>query len=669
MTTPAIKDQTLVTQSTFTQGLATKEPSISVSTASQYFRGDKSWRDFAGDVRAAVLTGLSTASSAAISATDSVLGAFGKLQKQITDLTTTVGGKESSIAAGTTAQYFRGDKTWQTLNKSVVGLSSVDNTSDTNKPISTATATALSNKIESSEKGAANGVATLGSDSKIPAAQLPSYVDDVIEVATKAALPAIGESGKIYLVLADESRNSATEQYRWSGSIFSRIPTSPGSTDEVTEGTTRLYFTESRVRATILSGLSLASSAVITVSDSVLSALGKLQKQVSDIATSVSGKEGTIAAGTNTQYYRGDKTWQDIAGAVRGTILTGLSTATISVVLSTDSLLNAIGKLQAQITDLTSTVSGKESSIASGATTQYFRGDKSWRDFATDVRGTILTGLSTTVNAAVLTTDSILTAIGKLQKQVSDTTASLAFKEPALAPSTTDKYYRGDKSWQDFASTVRIVTLTGLSTADVSAVTNLDNVLSGIGKLQAQFSNLGISKPGTSGSLDVSGIAGGYAGINFTASGGSLRDTGAVHSFWRPATGDLWTCDNNGLFLAKGDVGSSSDETLKTNWRNFSPDFIKQLANIKHGIYDRIDIDATQVGVSAQSILKEAPDLHHTVHEGPDGKLTVAYANAALVSAVKLAADAVRKDELIAQQAELIRRLTERVDALENKSA
>lgn len=50
--------------------------------------------------------------------------------------------KEPSITAGTTAQYFRGDKTFQNLDKTVVGLSNVDNTSDNNKPVSTAQAAA-----------------------------------------------------------------------------------------------------------------------------------------------------------------------------------------------------------------------------------------------------------------------------------------------------------------------------------------------------------------------------------------------------------------------------------------------------------------------------------------------------------------------------------------------
>lgn len=59
--------------------------------------------------------------------------------------------KENTITAGTTAQYFRGDKTWQTLDKSAVGLSNVDNTTDLLKPISTATQTALNLKANSSD--------------------------------------------------------------------------------------------------------------------------------------------------------------------------------------------------------------------------------------------------------------------------------------------------------------------------------------------------------------------------------------------------------------------------------------------------------------------------------------------------------------------------------------
>jgi hypothetical protein len=51
--------------------------------------------------------------------------------------------KENTITATTSADYYRGDKTFATLNKTAVGLGTVDNTSDANKPVSTATQTAL----------------------------------------------------------------------------------------------------------------------------------------------------------------------------------------------------------------------------------------------------------------------------------------------------------------------------------------------------------------------------------------------------------------------------------------------------------------------------------------------------------------------------------------------
>lgn len=60
--------------------------------------------------------------------------------------------KEPSISAGTASQYYRGDKTWQTLDKNAVALANVDNTSDATKPLSSAAQTALNAKQSTSEK-------------------------------------------------------------------------------------------------------------------------------------------------------------------------------------------------------------------------------------------------------------------------------------------------------------------------------------------------------------------------------------------------------------------------------------------------------------------------------------------------------------------------------------
>jgi len=68
-------------------------------------------------------------------------------QSDITGLVTALSSKEPSIAGGTTAQYWRGDKAWATLDKAAVGLSNVDNTADTAKPVSTAQATADALKV------------------------------------------------------------------------------------------------------------------------------------------------------------------------------------------------------------------------------------------------------------------------------------------------------------------------------------------------------------------------------------------------------------------------------------------------------------------------------------------------------------------------------------------
>ena len=61
-------------------------------------------------------------------------------------------------------------------------------------------------------------------------------------------------------------------------------------------------------------------------------------------------KEPTITAGTTAQYWRGDKSWQDLFASVRAATLTGLSVASAAVVTAADTVLAAIGQLQAQIT-------------------------------------------------------------------------------------------------------------------------------------------------------------------------------------------------------------------------------------------------------------------------------------------------------------------------------
>lgn len=149
------------------------------------------------------------------------------------------------------------------------------------------------------EKNQANGYAGLDETGKVPSALLPSYVDDVLEFANFAALPAVGESGKIYITTNDN------KQYRWSGSVYVNIAASPGTTDSVTEGATNLYFTESRVRNAVLTGISFVVNQAITATDSFLGALGKLQAQITALGNSKVDKVGsgqTLPSGVSTVY-------------------------------------------------------------------------------------------------------------------------------------------------------------------------------------------------------------------------------------------------------------------------------------------------------------------------------------------------------------------------------
>jgi hypothetical protein len=101
----------------------------------------------------------------------------------------------------------------------------------------------------------------------VPASQLPSYVDDVLEFSSLSAFPATGETGKIYTATA------TNKIYRWSGSTYIEISPSPGSTDAVPEGSTNLYFTAARAVSALTSTLaSYATQAWVTAQGYITSA-------------------------------------------------------------------------------------------------------------------------------------------------------------------------------------------------------------------------------------------------------------------------------------------------------------------------------------------------------------------------------------------------------------
>jgi len=113
---------------------------------------------------------------------------------------------------------------------------------------------------------------------------------------------------------------------------------------------------------------------------------------------------------------------------------------------------------------------------------------------------------------------------------------------------------------------------------------------------------------------------------------------------------------NGGNATATGNVTAYSDERLKKDWAPVQKDFVAKLAKVKSGTYTRIDIDERQAGVGAQSFQALLPE---TILENEKGTLSVAYGNAAMVSAVELAKDNIELRARIEKLEALVAKLIE----------
>lgn len=291
---------------------------------------------------------------------------------------------ETAIPTGTISQYWRGDKTWQTLpsggiwggitgsmanqtdlqsafnlkaniasptftgtvsgiTKAMVGLSNVDNTTDANKPVSTATQTALNLKENTSNKNIANGYAGLGADGKLISNQLPAIaITDTYVVNTQASMLALtAETGDVAIrtdlnktfilqgatasVLGNwqellSPTGGATSVFGRTGSVVANA--GDYNTSQVTENT-NLYYTDARVsaNANVAANSAARNSAATIGTANGLSLSGQqlslgLSSASSNGAlsssdwTTFNNKEPYISpTGSTGQYWRGNKTW------------------------------------------------------------------------------------------------------------------------------------------------------------------------------------------------------------------------------------------------------------------------------------------------------------------------------------------------------------------------
>jgi hypothetical protein len=249
--------------------------------------------------------------------------------------------KENTITAGTTSQYFRGDKTWQTLDKSVVGLNNVDNTSDLNKPISTATQTALNAKENAANKSTTTTLGT--SDVLFPTQNaVKSYVDtNITTVNNTIAANATAATNAIAAVQADVNANEATS-IAADNALQNSITTLQNTVaTNATNTTAALALKENAANKSAATTLGTSDVlfptqnavktyvdtqvAAATIPDATATTKGKIQlagdlggTAAAPTVPALATKENTITAGTTSQYYRGDKTWQTLDKSVVG---------------------------------------------------------------------------------------------------------------------------------------------------------------------------------------------------------------------------------------------------------------------------------------------------------------------------------------------------------------
>jgi hypothetical protein len=180
--------------------------------------------------------------------------------------------KENTINAGTTSQYYRGDKTWQTLDKTAVGLANVDNTTDATKPISAATQTALALKEDAINKSTTT---TLGTSNVLFPTQnaVKTYVDSNITIVNanntvlQATVVANATATTAALALKEDAANKSTTTTL--GTSDSLFPTQNAVKTYVDSNITTVNANNTALQSTVVANATATTAALALKEDAI----------------------------------------------------------------------------------------------------------------------------------------------------------------------------------------------------------------------------------------------------------------------------------------------------------------------------------------------------------------------------------------------------------------
>lgn len=114
-----------------------------------------------------------------------------------------------------------------------------------------------------------------------------------------------------------------------------------GTASQYYRGDSTLGDFDDATRSTVLTGVSFNNENAITALDTFIVAIGKLQAQITMGQINYNGDSGS--------FWSGEGSWENFDNTVRATVLTGLDLSQMTEITATDTVLNAFGKLQSQL--------------------------------------------------------------------------------------------------------------------------------------------------------------------------------------------------------------------------------------------------------------------------------------------------------------------------------
>jgi microcystin-dependent protein len=531
---------------------------------------------------------------------------------------------------GTTSQYWRGDKSWQTFDKAAIGLGSVPNVDATNATNIT-TGTLAIGRIPTGTTGSTVALGNhdhntlyvnLTNPQTIGGSKTFSSALTVSANISQALDLKGGTADAVFMQFyADAAAQTTRSGYfgfpTGGGSTFSMTNTrTSGDISLVTNGTGQVVLTTSNVAVGTKISTPALRVGTSTTAGYVLTA---------DASGNATWQQtaNIIVPGTTAQYYRGDLTWQTLNAAAVGLgnvtnaaqveltgnqTIAGTKTFSSEIVGPTSGNVLKVGD-DARIADVnladhigiigqTSATSG---GVAFGGGAGFrISGNSTGAGTITAAQGLTVTGALTvsgtiTGNASGVTAVPATSLTGtidilRIPTGTTGTTVALGnhahagVYEPVISAGTTAQYYRGDKSWQtlnaaavglgNVANVVQVDLTSGQTITGAKVLNNASNVFTGNG---AALTALNATQL-TTGTAPQARITPNTQRFVFTT-GSEARPTNTQYVEWvgpvqptNATTDDIWTDTSVGVIedpvvsMPVGIVQMYAASSTPTNW-------------------------------------------------------------------------------------------------------